>query len=230
MILSVISFLLVGCSIEPKSQISEPTTGQNEEIYSNAKLIELELNKAEEIELFKEALSDSKKELGIVNMTNPQFQFSLDEESFFLWVTEESGAIMNIKDTHEIYTLSSSSAKEIYDFANKGQSQQVEEVVYGHIDIQNLEGLDKFIQKVENQKEAKLNFLQYGTEGQRGVRTLTYDGEQVNVFHSVDGNFIEEYNCKKIIVETEEEIKKYILSGCTGSFNGDFELISVPVT
>lgn len=226
--LSVISLALVGCSQETKSQISEPTTEQNVETNSNTKINDLELINAEEIEVFEKALSDSKKEPGIVNMSTPQYQFSLGEDSFFLWIKEDNGTIMNTKDTHTIYTLTSSSVKEVYEFVNKGRSQKIEEVVYGHMDIQNLEGLDKFINNVENQNEAKLNFIQYGTEGQLGVRTLTFDGEKVNIFHSVDGNFIEEYSCKKFIVETEEEIKKYILSECTGSFNGDFELLSVP--
>lgn len=226
--LSVISFALVGCSQEQKSQISEPTTERSVETNSKTKINDLELKKSEEIEVFEKALSDSKKEPGIVNMTNPQYQFSLGEDLYFLWIKEEYGTIMNTKDTNTIYTLSSSSVKEVYEFVNINQSQKVEEVVYGHMDIQNLEGLDKFINNIENQNEAKLNFIQYGTEGQRGVRTLTFDGEQVNVFHSVDGNFIEEYSCKKLIVATDEEIKKYILSECTGSFNGDFELLSVP--
>ncbi|WP_191694152.1 hypothetical protein [Sporosarcina quadrami] len=54
------------------------------------------------------------------------------------------------------------------------------------------------------------------------------NGEQISVSHSVDGNFIEEFNCKKIIIETEEEIQKYILSECTGNFIGNFELLSIP--
>ena len=87
---------------------------------------------------------------------------------------------------------------------------------------------ETFVKNVENQNEAIINYIQYGTEGQRGVRTLTFNGEQINVSHIVDGDFIEEYNCKKVIVETKEEIQKYILSECTGNFIGDFELLSIP--
>ncbi|RTQ90038.1 hypothetical protein [Lysinibacillus telephonicus] len=157
--LSIINFVLVGCSQEPKSQISEPTTEQNVETNFKTKINHLELKKAEEIEVFEKALSDSKKEPGIVNMTNPQYQFSLGEDSFFLWINEKNGTIMNTNDTHTIYTLSSSSVKEVYEFVNKAQPQKIEEVVYGHMDIQNLEGLDKFINNVENQNEAILNFM-----------------------------------------------------------------------
>jgi len=110
---------------------------------------------------------------------------------------------------------------------NENKSNEVEEVVNNHNDIKNLEGLDRFVMNVENQSEAKVNYIQYGIEGQRGVRTLTFDGEKINVSHSVDGDFIEEYNCQKIIIETEKDIKQYILSECTGSFNGDFVLLSI---
>ncbi|MBY6037137.1 DUF4362 domain-containing protein [Fictibacillus nanhaiensis] len=110
---------------------------------------------------------------------------------------------------------------------NKNQSNEIEEVVNNHNDIKNLEGLDRFVKNVENQNEAKINYIQYGIEGQKGVRTLKFDGEEINVSHSVNGDFIEEYNCQKIKIETEKDIKKYILSECTGNYNGDFELLSI---
>lgn len=110
---------------------------------------------------------------------------------------------------------------------NENKSNEIEEVVNNHNDIKNLEGLDRFVKNVENQSEAKINYIQYGIEGQRGVRTLTFDGEKINVSHSVDGDFIEEYNCQKILIETEKDKKQYILSECTGSFIGDFELLSI---
>lgn len=108
------------------------------------------------------------------------------------------------------------------------QPNDIEEVINTHSDIQNLEGLNRFVENVKNQNESEINYVQYGIEGQRGVRTLTFDGEQINVSLSVDGDFIEEYYCNKIIVEAEEDIKKYILSECKGNYNGDIELLSVP--
>lgn len=114
------SFILVGCSDEKESKLS---TGQNEdssETITTTKANSLELKETEEIEIFTKAVSDSKKEPGIVNMTNPQYQFSIGEESYLLWITEDSGTIMNTKDTHTIYTLSSNSVQEIYDFVSKG--------------------------------------------------------------------------------------------------------------
>ncbi|MFJ7183752.1 DUF4362 domain-containing protein [Lysinibacillus xylanilyticus] len=110
------------------------------------------------------------------------------------------------------------------------QSNNIKKVINDHGDIQNLESLDRFVEKIKNQKKAEINYVQYGIEGQRGVSTLVFDGEQINISHSVDGNFIEEYSCKKIIVETEEGINKYILNECNGNINENVEFLSVPIS
>jgi hypothetical protein len=107
------------------------------------------------------------------------------------------------------------------------QSSNIEEVVNEHNDIQNIQALNTFIEHVENKNEGEINYVQYGIEGQRGVRTLTFSGEQINVSHTVDGEFIEEYICQDIKVETEGEVNSYILKQCKGDFEGDFELVSV---
>ncbi|MGP9039466.1 DUF4362 domain-containing protein [Cytobacillus kochii] len=107
-------------------------------------------------------------------------------------------------------------------------NKNIEEVVNNHNDIKNLDGLNKFVENVNKQNQAEINYVQYGTEGQRGVKTLTFDGDKIKVSHSVDGDFIEEYNCNEIVVKTEKDVNKYILSQCTGDFNGDFELLTVP--
>jgi hypothetical protein len=104
----------------------------------------------------------------------------------------------------------------------------LEEVVNDHNEIQNLEGLNRFVENVKKQKADEINYVQYGIEGQRGVRTLTFNGDEINVSFSVDGELIEEFNCKDITVDTNEKDKKYLLSQCTGTMNEDFELLSVP--
>ncbi|MGE7928978.1 DUF4362 domain-containing protein [Lysinibacillus xylanilyticus] len=111
------------------------------------------------------------------------------------------------------------------------QSNNIEEVKNEHGDIQNLESLDRFVENIKNKKikKAEINYVQYGIEGKRGVSTLAFDGEQINISHSVDGDFIEEYTCKKIIVETEEGINKYILNECNGNLNENVEFLSVPI-
>jgi len=101
------------------------------------------------------------------------------------------------------------------------------EVVSKHGHIQNLDALNTFVENVKNQIKSEINYVRYGEEGQRGVLTLTFNGENINVFHEVDGNFIEEYKCKDVIVETNDDVKKYILIQCSGDFEGDFELLEI---
>lgn len=123
-LLAVISFALVGWSQEPKIEISEPVVKKSSETETqteaNSNINDLELKDAEEKDIFKRAVSNAKKEPGIVNMAEPQYQFSIGEDTYFLWITKESGTIMNTKDTHTIYTLSSITVKEVYEFFNEG--------------------------------------------------------------------------------------------------------------
>ena len=109
----------------------------------------------------------------------------------------------------------------------QNDNKSIIEVVSKHGHIQNLDALNTFVENVKNQIKSEINYVRYGIEGQRGVMTLTFNGENINVFHEVDGNFIEEYKCKDVIVETNDDVKKYILIQCSGDFEGDFELLEV---
>ena len=62
--------------------------------------------------------SRAKKEAGIVNMDDPQYKVELENETYFLWLSEEHGTIMNSHDTNTIFTLSKSSAKTINELLN----------------------------------------------------------------------------------------------------------------
>lgn len=49
------------------------------------------------------------------NVPHPKYQFNIKDESYFLWIAENEGRIMNTKDTFTMYTLSNSSLSEIKD-------------------------------------------------------------------------------------------------------------------
>ncbi|MBY6036988.1 DUF4362 domain-containing protein [Fictibacillus nanhaiensis] len=109
---------------------------------------------------------------------------------------------------------------------------QKEEVIIGNTsnEFENLHLLDKFVEDVNKKIEADVVVVQYGIEGQRGVRTLTFDGDKVKSSHKVDGDFIEEYKCNKIETRIEEEQKSYTLKQCSiGSEIRDFEMFSIPI-
>ena len=117
--LSLIGIVLAGCSQE---ELAVEETVSKSDIAITPKVnpgtINLELN-TDEVVIFERAVKDAIKEPGIVNMTTPEYQFAIDGESYFLWISEEAGTIMNKNDTHTIYTISSSSFKEIYGFVNE---------------------------------------------------------------------------------------------------------------
>ena len=117
--LSLTGIVLAGCSQEELA-VEETVSKSDIAITAkeNPRTINLELNTDEAV-IFERAVKEAIKEPGIVNMTTPQFQFTIDEESYFLWISKESGTIMNTNDTHTIYKISSSSFKEIYEFVYK---------------------------------------------------------------------------------------------------------------
>ena len=49
----------------------------------------------------------------LVTMEDPEFKIECEKVTYFLWINEKSGLIMNAKDTHTIYTLSESSTKQV---------------------------------------------------------------------------------------------------------------------
>ena len=67
---------------------------------------------------FVKTFKNAKKEPGIVDMADPKYKIEFGQESYFLWISEDHGTIMNVEDTHTIYTLSKSSAKMIYELLN----------------------------------------------------------------------------------------------------------------
>ncbi|TXC92700.1 hypothetical protein FS935_00370 [Metabacillus litoralis] len=65
------------------------------------------------IEMIKEAVEKAEKQSGIVNMADPEFKIALGEETYFLWISENSGRVMTTEDTHTIYSLSENSVKQV---------------------------------------------------------------------------------------------------------------------
>ncbi len=100
----IISIILVGCSQKEQVEIKKG---------------HLDLKEKDEIAIFSKAVNDAIQQPGIVDMINPQYTFSLGDESYSLWITEDNGTIMNAKDTHTVYRLSTSSTKEANEFVNR---------------------------------------------------------------------------------------------------------------
>ena len=69
-----------------------------------------------EVQLFTGAVETANQLEGIVNMANPDFYFFLENKLYGLWVSDKSGVIMNMEDTHTIYELTNESFKAINNY------------------------------------------------------------------------------------------------------------------
>ncbi|MGF3104426.1 DUF4362 domain-containing protein [Rossellomorea sp. DUT-2] len=116
-------------------------------------------------------------------------------------------------------------------FSDEEQASQlnVEEVINEHGNISNLEDLDTFVDRLKGQQKAKNNVIHYGIEGQRVVEELTYNGDDVHVYRSVDEEFIEEYRCENVVINEDGRKKQYVLKRCTGNFTGDTVILSTAI-
>ena len=78
----------------------------------------INITKTEEIEEFINAFNSAEKVPGIANTVDPDYQVIMGIENYYLWISDESGTIMNVEDTHTVYSLSESSAQKIFDLLN----------------------------------------------------------------------------------------------------------------
>lgn len=67
---------------------------------------------------FVKAFNNAKKNPGKVDMANPEYKVEIGSETYFLWISEEHGTIMNVKNTNTIHNLSKGSAKTINELLN----------------------------------------------------------------------------------------------------------------
>jgi hypothetical protein len=116
--LFLLSIGLLGCQQIREVKVANPqdSAGSLEKITfypreSNSETLVIE--DRETIEIIKEAVDNAEKQPGIVNMADPEFRIAMGEETYFLWIDEKSGTIMDTEDTHTIYSLSFSSVNQI---------------------------------------------------------------------------------------------------------------------
>ncbi|GKV70071.1 hypothetical protein NCCP2716_25690 [Sporosarcina sp. NCCP-2716] len=64
---------------------------------------------------FEKAFRSAKKKRGKVDITDPEYKVELGEKTYFLWLSQESGTIMDVEDTNTIYSLIDSSVENLND-------------------------------------------------------------------------------------------------------------------
>ncbi|MCG1023246.1 hypothetical protein [Sutcliffiella horikoshii] len=128
----VFIILLAACSIEDrntanvKEDIKEAVVDDAEAVMDQFVINEMEsfsevkvdsektLTSQEDIKTIQDAFYHAKKEPGAVDMSDPHYKVLLGGDSYYLWIHESSGTIMNRKDTHVIYSLSEEAAQGVY--------------------------------------------------------------------------------------------------------------------
>ena len=75
-----------------------------------------EVTDAQTIELFADAISRADKLQGVANVVDPDFQLDFGGKTFYLWVSEDQGSVMDESDTHALYTLKAKDAEALYSY------------------------------------------------------------------------------------------------------------------
>lgn len=128
--LTLLSVLLFGCqSVDNTTKQREPNNSELKSEDNNTLIIEDEIAKIsiskskgvnptvleedKDVETFKSIFSNANKELGEVNMANPEYYLDVvytyeNKQSFHLWIGEkgQKSTLMETDDTHTIYTVS----------------------------------------------------------------------------------------------------------------------------
>ena len=110
--LITVLFLLVvsGCSTVSSEKVTiyemisfSETNMESKKIITNLK----------DINILETSFNGASKNPGLTDMIDPNYKVELAEETYFLWINEISGTIMNVNDTHITYTLTEKSVKEV---------------------------------------------------------------------------------------------------------------------
>lgn len=83
----------------------------------------LQIEDEETISDIEEAINTAMKMPGIVDMADPEYRIELGEQTYFLWLDEVSGTIMNTVDTHTIYTLKDRHVPQLYEIIQDWNKQ-----------------------------------------------------------------------------------------------------------
>jgi hypothetical protein len=102
---------LIGCSNEKIEQINIYEMESFQETKQDSLKV---IADKTDITIFNTAFKRAKKNPGIADMADPHYKVELGKETYFLWITEDSGTIENVNDTHTTYSLSKKSAKKVY--------------------------------------------------------------------------------------------------------------------
>ncbi|MHC0035341.1 hypothetical protein [Pseudoneobacillus sp. C159] len=111
----VLLFVFIGCSKSSNGDIEKVNVYEMVDFSTYNKDSLITFSDSNEIKKFIYAFKSANRVSGVVDVAEPEYKVELGDETYFLWIGEESGAIMNLNDRNTLYTLSKSSAGTIYE-------------------------------------------------------------------------------------------------------------------
>lgn len=106
----IVLFLQSGCSSDTVDHVYL----YEMESFSETKIdSKVEITQLNDIDIFHAAISGASQNPGISDIIDPHYKVELGEETYFLWIYQDSGTVMNLNDTHITYKLTGESVKEI---------------------------------------------------------------------------------------------------------------------
>lgn len=120
---------LIACSTDNKVT---PSLAENIETLTIYKMVSfsevegdslIEITNQEDIKILEDAFRIAVKQDGIADMSDPEYKIEFGEDVYYLWITETSGTIMNLVDTHTIYTLTELSAQSVFELIERSYNE-----------------------------------------------------------------------------------------------------------
>lgn len=118
----MICLFLIGCEEDKKTK--SPILSENIEMATIYKMVSfseveedslIEITNPDDIKILEEAFRSAVKQDGSVDMSDPHYKINFGKDAYYLWIAETSGTIMNLIDTHTIYTLSDLSTQSVFE-------------------------------------------------------------------------------------------------------------------
>ena len=107
---------LPGCSRGGIEEADEITINEMLSFWDVKPDSTMTITEAEDIEILIEGIESAKKEPGMVDVMDPEFELLIGDRKFYLWFIGP-GSVMDQEDTHTLYTL------------KNGVREQFEEIV-----------------------------------------------------------------------------------------------------
>jgi hypothetical protein len=107
---------------------------------------------------------------------------------------------------------------------------ELNEVIDRHGQVENLERLDTFVEKVQANSKDQIRLIRYTIEGDPIYHDLDFDGSILTFTHdSTEDQYgngeVTSYQCKSLSKQESDTETKYVIEGCSNGLEG--ELLSI---